>query len=60
MDADPERSGISRLVMFSDCVRYAANRLLIHDLLRRPRDPPGSDRTARDRGRPPALGHDIS
>lgn len=35
MDADPERTGIGRLVMFSDCVRYAANRLLIHDLLRR-------------------------
>jgi len=35
MDADPERTGIGRVVMFSDCVRYAANRLLIHDLLRR-------------------------
>jgi hypothetical protein len=35
MDADPERTGIGRLAMFSDCVRYAANRLLIRDLLRR-------------------------
>jgi hypothetical protein len=35
MDADPERTGIGRLAMFGDCVRYAANRLLIHDLLRR-------------------------
>ncbi|HKX46019.1 MAG TPA: sulfotransferase [Planctomycetota bacterium] len=35
MDADPERTGIGRMLMFGDCVRYAANRLLIHDLLRR-------------------------
>src|SRR5688572_22935090 len=35
MDADEERTGIGRLLMFSDCVRHAANRLLIHDLLRR-------------------------
>jgi hypothetical protein len=33
MDADPERTGIGRMVMFGDCVRYAANRLLLHDLL---------------------------
>jgi hypothetical protein len=35
MDADDERTGIGRMVMFGDCVRYAANRLLIHDLLGR-------------------------
>jgi hypothetical protein len=35
VDADPERSGLGRLILFGDCVRYAANRLLIHDLLRR-------------------------
>jgi hypothetical protein len=35
MDADGERTGIGRLLMFGDCTRYAANRLLIHDLLRR-------------------------
>jgi hypothetical protein len=33
MDADEERTGIGRLVMFADCTRYAANRLLIRDLL---------------------------
>lgn len=32
---DPERTGIGRMVFFGDCTRYAANRLLIHDLLRR-------------------------
>ena len=33
----PTRSGpgIGRLMMFGDCVRSAANRLLVHDLLRR-------------------------
>jgi hypothetical protein len=35
MDADEERTGIGRLVMFGDCARAAANRLLIHDLLTR-------------------------
>lgn len=35
MDADPERTGLGRLVMFNDCVRSAANRLLIRDLLNR-------------------------
>jgi hypothetical protein len=35
MDADPERTGLGRLLMFGDCTRYAANRLRIHDLLTR-------------------------
>ena len=35
MDADPERTGLGRMLFFSDCVRSAANRLLIRDLLRR-------------------------
>ncbi len=35
MDADEERTGIGRMMMFGDCARYAANRLLIRDLLRR-------------------------
>lgn len=35
MDADPERTGIGRMIMFGDCARNAANRLLIHDLLQR-------------------------
>jgi hypothetical protein len=35
MDADDERTGIGRMLMFGDCTRYAANRLLIGDLLRR-------------------------
>ncbi len=35
MDADPERTGLGRLLMFNDCLRYAANRLRIHDLLTR-------------------------
>jgi hypothetical protein len=33
MDADDDRTGLGRLIMFNDCVRYAANRLRIHDLL---------------------------
>jgi hypothetical protein len=33
MDADDERTGIGRLMMFGDSVRAASNRLLIHDLL---------------------------
>jgi hypothetical protein len=35
MDSDPERTGLGRMLMFADCTRYAANRLRIHDLLRR-------------------------
>ena len=31
----PERTGLGRMLMFGDCVRYAANRLRIRDLLRR-------------------------
>jgi hypothetical protein len=35
MDADDDRTGIGRLMMFADCARAASNRLLIHDLLTR-------------------------
>lgn len=35
VDADANRTGIGRLSLFNGCVRYATNRLLIHDLLRR-------------------------
>jgi hypothetical protein len=35
MDSDPERTALGRLLMFGDSTRAAANRLLIHDLLRR-------------------------
>jgi hypothetical protein len=35
MDADPERTGLGRMLMFNDCVRYAANRLRIQNLLTR-------------------------
>ncbi len=35
MDADEERTGLGRMLMFGDCTRYAANRLLIRDLLQR-------------------------
>jgi hypothetical protein len=35
MNADGDRTGIGRMVAFGDNVRYAANRLLIHDLLAR-------------------------
>ncbi len=35
MDADPERTGLGRLLMFGDAVRAGANRLRIHDLLAR-------------------------
>ena len=35
MDADEERTGIGRMIMFGDCTRYVANRLLIRDLLKR-------------------------
>lgn len=34
MNADPERTGLGRMLMFGDCVRYASNRLRIHDLLK--------------------------
>jgi hypothetical protein len=33
MDEDPERTGLGRKLFFDDCVRAAANRLLIRDLL---------------------------
>jgi hypothetical protein len=35
MDADDQRTGLGRMLMFGDCTRSAANRLLIHDLLQR-------------------------
>lgn len=35
MDADEERTGLGRLGFFGDCVRYAKNRLRIHELLKR-------------------------
>lgn len=35
MDADEDRTGLGRLVMFRNVVRYAGNRLRIGDLLRR-------------------------
>ncbi len=35
VDADPERTGLGRLMLFRDCVRYAGNRLRIRDLLTR-------------------------
>lgn len=33
MDADDERTGLGRLLMFGDCTRHASNRLRIRDLL---------------------------
>ena len=33
MDADEERTGLGRMMMFGDCLRYASNRLRIRDLL---------------------------
>ena len=33
MDADLERTGLGRMLMFSDCTRYASNRLRIRQLL---------------------------
>jgi len=33
VDGDPERTGLGRLTLFRDCVRYACNRLRIRDLL---------------------------
>lgn len=35
MEADDERTGLGRLGFFGDCVRYAKNRLRIHELLQR-------------------------
>jgi hypothetical protein len=35
MNDDPDRTDIGRMLMFGDCTRYAANRLLVHDLLQR-------------------------
>lgn len=35
MDADPERTGLGRMLMFNDATRYVANRLRIRDLLAR-------------------------
>ncbi len=35
VDGDPERTGLGRLMLFRDCVRYASNRLRIRDLLAR-------------------------
>jgi len=35
MNADPERTGLGRMLMFGDCVRYASNRLRIQELLKR-------------------------
>ena len=35
MDEDPERTALGRMGLFGDCVRYASNRLLMHDLLKR-------------------------
>ena len=34
VDEDPERTGLGRMLMFGDCVRYASARLRIEDLLR--------------------------
>jgi len=34
-DQDPERTALGRLVLWNDCVRCAANRLWVHDLLTR-------------------------
>jgi len=33
VDGDPERTGLGRLMLFRDCIRYASNRLRIGDLL---------------------------
>jgi hypothetical protein len=35
MDEDPERTGLGRQSHYADCVRYAANRLRMRDLLKR-------------------------
>ena len=33
VDGDGRRTGLGRLMLFRDCVRYAVNRLRLHDLL---------------------------
>jgi len=33
VDADPERTGLGRMLMFGDCMKYASARLRIEDLL---------------------------
>src|SRR3954451_11606374 len=35
MNADDQRTGLGRMMMFGDCAKYASNRLLIRDLLQR-------------------------
>lgn len=35
VDEDPDRLVLGKMTVFGNCVRYASNRLLIHDLLRR-------------------------
>jgi len=35
MNADDQRTGLGRMMMFGDCAKYATNRLLIRDLLQR-------------------------
>ena len=35
VDCDPERTGLGRQGIYNDCVRYAANRLRIRELLKR-------------------------
>jgi hypothetical protein len=35
VDGDPARTGLGRMTLFRDCVRYAVNRLRIHDTLTR-------------------------
>jgi hypothetical protein len=35
VDHDPDRTGLGRMILFHDCVRYAANRLRLLDLLGR-------------------------
>jgi hypothetical protein len=35
VDGDPERTGLGRMTLYRDCVRYAVNRLRIHHLLAR-------------------------
>jgi hypothetical protein len=35
VDEDPDRTGLGRMILFANVVRYASNRLRVHDLLRR-------------------------
>jgi hypothetical protein len=46
VDGDSERTGLGRLMLFRDCVRYAVNRLRIHDLLTRHPEIAGFEITA--------------